>query len=130
METLYVGEEQTVTEQVLQEDILAAADQVFSREELTKMSRDSRIAVFSRLKWVLQENPNPTVEELQRHRQTLEMTALHPALTAMRESGKIDELNDQPNHQRIINTEKSPQSPKHPISEDDFFTAVRRYRAT
>ena len=72
-----------MTDEVSQNAISAAASRMFTTDELAAMSREQRIPIMHRLSWVLKDTPNPTDEELQRHRNELLMTHLYPALTAM-----------------------------------------------
>jgi hypothetical protein len=60
------------------------------------MSRPSRIAVGNRLSWVMENNPNPMDEELQRPHRELEMTHLDPAVTAIQSSTQSEEQVEEP----------------------------------
>ncbi|MBT5238993.1 MAG: hypothetical protein HOL61_00230 [Rhodospirillaceae bacterium] len=116
-----------MTDEISQNAISAAASRMFSEDELAQMSRPSRIAVGQRLEWVLKENPNPTDEELAQHRSELMNSHLHPAITAVQDSGQIDELTEQPTLQQPVKTDEELSAPKTPVPEDEFFIAVGRY---
>lgn len=116
-----------MTDETSQNAICEAAIRMFSREELAAMSREQRIPIMHRLEWGLRDNLNPTDDELQRHRQELMSSHLHPTLTAMRDSGQIDELINPPTPQRPVETKEELLPPKSPVPEDEFFAAVYRY---
>lgn len=116
-----------MTDEASQNAISEAASRMFSDQELAQMSRPSRIAVGHMLSWVLKDNPNPTDEELQRHRNELLMTHLHPAITAMQDDEQVDELIEPPTPQQPIKAEEELAAPQNPVPEDEFFIAVGRY---
>jgi hypothetical protein len=117
-----------LADEASQNAILAAASRMFTADELAAMSEMQRLPIFHRLSWVLNDNPNPTDDELQRHRQELMSSHLHPTLTAMRDSGQIDELINPPTRQRPIETEQELPAPQAPVPEEEFFAAVGRYQ--
>ena len=117
-----------MTERPSANAISEAALRMFSDQELNGMSRSGLIAVGNRLNWVLRDNPNPTDAELMQHRQELELTHLHPAITEMQDSEQVDELIEPSTPQHSVKTEEELPAPKNPVPEDEFFIAVGRYQ--
>ena len=75
----YSGKAIQMTEQPSPEDISKVMRQLFTPQELQKMSRPQRLAVAMRVERLLKQGEQMTPETVLKHRQNLLLTHLNPA---------------------------------------------------
>jgi hypothetical protein len=68
-------------QKIKSEDIWLAATKMFRASEIKQMSKAERRSLILSLMRLLERTPNPSEEELTRHKERLLKTVLHPALT-------------------------------------------------
>jgi hypothetical protein len=77
---VYAGVEQTMNEQVSQAAISAMALKMYSQEELDRMSRQQLIAIYTLARANAKRQQSVTPGLLNRQREVLQRSLLHPAL--------------------------------------------------
>ena len=68
-------------QKIKSEDIWLAATKMFRASEIKQMSKAEKTKLIRSLRHLLERTPNPSADELKRHKQRLLKTVLHPALT-------------------------------------------------